>query len=416
VATRNEIRVVHVAGVVQGIALVTFPAAGTVFTNPRYYNLTSAQYGILFLPQVIAAITASVLGADLSKRLGTKRVYLAGLAADLLSMALLIVSSLLTSNKPLAYGLLLSATASLGTGFGLAVPALNTLAAALSPARVDRSILVLNALLGLGTVLAPVFVVLFVGVGFWQGLPLTSASLLVALLVASLRLPLRVQAAASPATATKPDRRTAAIPPRFWVYAGFAVLYGICETVSGNWSQLDMTRELGASTTVASLALTAFWAMVTAGRVLFAEVQRWLPPRLIYHFLPFLLAGAFVIVAVLPHGEVGLGVLAFGLAGVGCSALLPLTISFGQEELTGFATRVAGGVIAFYQVGYGIAAFAVGPLVDGGVRLSTIYGGAAVVAALMGACSVPLARRRPSPAAWFPHLGHTAMNADQAEV
>ncbi|HUA48242.1 MAG TPA: MFS transporter [Solirubrobacteraceae bacterium] len=415
-ATRNEIRVVHVAGVVQGIALVTFPAAGTVFTNPRYYNLTSAQYGILFLPQVIAAITASVLGADLSKRLGTKRVYLAGLAADLLSMALLIVSSLLTSNKPLAYGLLLSATASLGTGFGLAVPALNTLAAALSPARVDRSILVLNALLGLGTVLAPVFVVLFVGVGFWQGLPLTSASLLVALLVASLRLPLRVQAAASPATATKPDRRTAAIPPRFWVYAGFAVLYGICETVSGNWSQLDMTRELGASTTVASLALTAFWAMVTAGRVLFAEVQRWLPPRLIYHFLPFLLAGAFVIVAVLPHGEVGLGVLAFGLAGVGCSALLPLTISFGQEELTGFATRVAGGVIAFYQVGYGIAAFAVGPLVDGGVRLSTIYGGAAVVAALMGACSVPLARRRPSPAAWFPHLGHTAMNADQAEV
>ena len=40
--------------------------------------------------------------------------------------------------------------------------------------------------------------------------------------------------------------------------------------MNGNWAQLDMTSELGASTTMASLALTAFWAMVTVGRVLFA--------------------------------------------------------------------------------------------------------------------------------------------------
>ena len=57
-----------------------------------------------------------------------------------------------------------------------------------------------------------------------------------------------------------------------------------------------------------------------------------------------------------------LGILAFGLAGLGCSALLPLTISFGQEELTAIAASVAGGLIAFYQMGYGIAAFGVGPL------------------------------------------------------
>ncbi len=54
--------------------------------------------------------------------------------------------------------------------------------------------------------------------------------------------------------------------------------------------------------------------------------------------------------------------LAFGLAGLGCSALLPLTISFGQEELTAVSAAAAGGVIAFYQLGYGIAAFGVGPL------------------------------------------------------
>jgi predicted MFS family arabinose efflux permease len=233
------------------------------------------------------------------------------------------------------------------------------------------------------------------------GLPVTSAVLLVALLVVSLRLPLRVESAGVAGAGIR-------IPARFWLYAGFAVLYGICETVNGNWAQLDMTSELGASSTLASLALTAFWAMVTVGRVLFAAIQRWFPARVTYHVLPFLLAGAFVLIALLPADEPALGVLAFGFAGLGCSALLPLTISFGQEDLTDISAAVAGGVIAFYQLGYGIAAFGVGPLLAGGVELPTIYAAAAVVAACMGVWSFAVAGGRQSPAALHPRPGHAA--------
>ena len=166
------------------------------------------------------------------------------------------------------------ATASLGAGFGFCVPALNTFTAAFNPTAVDRSILVLNALLGLGTVLAPVFVAIFDGLGFWWGLPLLSAILLVVLIVESLRLPLQTEARRSRRSGV-----AARDPGRFWMYAGFAVLYGMCETVNGNWAQLDMTSELGASTTSAALALTAFWGMVTVGRVLFAAVQRGRPAQ-----------------------------------------------------------------------------------------------------------------------------------------
>jgi len=387
-ATKAETNAVYAAGLVQGIALVTFPAASTIFTSPSQYGLSNTQYGTMFLPQVVTAITASLLGGKLAQRFGTKRVFLAGLLADLASMALLIISQFFTSNHPVAYGLLLAATACLGVGFGLTVPAINSLTAAFHPDRVDASVLVLNALLGLGTALAPVFVAIFVGLGFWWGLPVMSCVLLLVLIAVSSGMPLHA-GARQQAT----GGRSAGVPRLFWVFAAFAVLYGFCETMNGNWSQLDMTKDLHASATQASFALTAFWGMVTVGRVLFALVSRWFPPYRTYHVLPFLLAVTFVIIAALPSGIPAAGIVVFALAGFGCSALLPLTISFGQEQLLTMGASVAGAVIAFYQLGYGIAAFGTGPLVDAGVGLSTLFGFAAIAAVIMGGLSFVLAHK-----------------------
>ena len=75
------------------------------------------------------------------------------------------------------------------------------------------------------------FVAIFVGLGFWWGLPLTSAILLVVLLARQPAAAAAHRGAAADAARADRDSR-----PRFWAYAGFAVLYGICETVNGNWS------------------------------------------------------------------------------------------------------------------------------------------------------------------------------------
>ena len=61
------------------------------------------------------------------------------------------------------------------------------------------------------------------------------------------------------------------------------------------------------------------------------------------------------------------------------------------------SAAVAGGVIAFYQVGYGIAAFGVGPLVDHGTSLPDLYGWTAVAAAAMLMISFAITRDQPSP-------------------
>jgi len=344
----------------------------------------------MFLPQVALAIATSLLGSGLARRLSAKRVYLLGLACSTISMVLLLASTLVKSDQAVAYPMLLVATAFLGAGFGLTVPLLNTYTSAFNPDSVDRSVLTLNALLGLGTALAPVLVAIFVGLGFWWGLPVISTVLLAGLLAVSLRLPLRAETGSG---ARAPRR--AGLPARFWLYAAFAVCYGICETMNGNWSQLDMTTSLGASRTQASIALAAFWAMVTVGRVLFAAIGRWLPERVTYHILPFVLVGTFLLTSALSRPHAAAGIAVFALAGLGCSALLPLTISFGEGDLTAMAGAMAGGVIAFYQLGYGIAAFGVGPLTDSGLSLSRIFGFTALIAAAMALLSFFVCRANP---------------------
>jgi fucose permease len=388
-ARRREVITVYAAGVIQGVGLVTFPAASAVFTSPSHYGLTSTEYGDMFVPQAIMAIAASLLGAGLRSRLGTKRIYLAGLLANLLAMTLLVASRFVMSEHSLAYGILLVATSCMGIGFGFTVPALNTLAAAFFAQNVDKAVLALNALLGLGTALAPVFIALFVGLGIWWGLPLLVDLLILGLLLCSFSQPLKEGAQTGAARAQK-----AKFPPRFWVFAAFVLLYGVCETMNGNWASLYLTKHFSANAVLASLALTMFWATVTAGRILFAAIEKWFPERLACRALPFVVAAAFVASAVVSKTNPLLGILSFGLAGLGCSALLPLSISFGQKELATITASVAGGLIAFYQIGYGIAAFGVGPLQTwAGLDLSTLYGGTAVIALAMAALSFLITRK-----------------------
>ena len=250
------------------------------------------------------------------------------------------------------------------------MPVLNTYAAAFQPDRADRAVLTLNALLGLGTALAPVFVAVFVGLGFWWGLPVLSTVLLVLLLLAPARLPLRAE---TPPPSESPAER-GGIPSRFWLFAGFAVLYGICETMNGNWSEHEMTSRS------APRPPRRRWPSRRSGpwspwaACCSPPIGRWMPPRTVFRLLPVVLVGTFTLTAALSDAARRGASSVFGLAGLGCSALLPLAISLGQGALPRMSAAVAGGVIAFYQVGYGIAAFGVGPLVDHGAPLSTLYG------------------------------------------
>jgi fucose permease len=331
---------------------------------------------MMFIPQVILAIVASSLGPALARRWTLKRVLRAGMSADLLSMILLACSHLQGFSEA-AYGILLVATGALGFGFGTVVMALNTYAEEFSPGREDRAVLSLNALLGAGTALAPLLVAIFIGLGAWWLLPLTVAALMAGLLLYSTGQPLVASAGGVPGAAS-----SGRLPRRFWLFTAAVLLYGITETLNGNWSGPYLTGEIGVSAGGASFALTAFWAMVTIGRILFAALSSKTTVRWIYAGLPVVLIVAFQVISHV-HGETS-GIFAFGLAGLGCSAFFPLCISLSGQAFPRFASATSGELVAFYQAGYGVAAFGVGPLLDlTGAPLGSIYMFGSLVAAAM---------------------------------
>jgi len=389
--SHTEIGVVYVAAVVQGLALVMFPAAGAIFTSAQGFGFDSTRYGAMFLPQVVLAVLASGLAPRLAHRWSLRRVLLGGLAGNIVSMALLALSRLMVGTPDTAFGFLLLATGALGLGFGATVMALNSYAETFFPGNADRAVLALNALLGLGTALAPVLVAIAVIMGAWWLLPLVVACISAVIFAVVLMQPLRVSAEMGADSAGgKIGWRE--LPHRFWLYAAAVFLYGIVETINGNWAILYLSAERGVSARSASYALTAFWMMVTLGRVLIALISRRLPARWIYFGLTILLILVFQLASRV-QGETE-GILAFGMAGLACSAFLPLSISFGANEFPQLSAVMAGELIAFYQLGYGVAAFGIGPLRDvTGLPFSMLFAGASIVAAFLAVVALFVIRR-----------------------
>jgi fucose permease len=388
-ATRAEIALIYLAGVVQGLALVTFPAASAIFTSPDGFGFDSTRYGALFVPQIVFAVLASVLAPKLAQRSGLRRVLLIGLAGDIASMVLLALSRLLMALPDVAFAVLLVATGALGLGFGATVMALNTYVEAFFRRNSDRAVLILNALLGVGTALAPLLIAVVVAIGAWWLLPSAVACVLVIMFGFALLQPLNISSAAADHT---PAHARGKLPHRFWFYAAAVFSYGVVETLNGNWAVLYLSSERGVSARSASLALTAFWVTVTVGRVFIAVISRWIPARWIYVALPMLLVLIFQVVARV-HGDIG-GIAGFALAGLACSAFLPLSISFGGNEFPQLAAKIAGNLIAFYQLGYGVAAFGIGPLRDwAGLSFHTIFAAGGIVAALVAMFALLVVRR-----------------------
>jgi fucose permease len=389
-ARRHEQLTIYLIGLFQGLALVAVPAAATVLTSPTGYGLSKSQYGLLFVPQVVMAIAGSLSLPALGRRFRLKSILLAAVGADVVAMAVLAASDAV-AGTPAAVPMLMTATGFLGLGFGLCLGSISTYAGGFQPDRREVALTSLNVLLGLGTALSPLLIGVLLHHGEWWYLPLAVAVGLAGLALVALAEPL-----ADPERGPhRAGSARAPVPTVFWLFAAALVIYGIAETMFGNWGTTLLTGR-GVPASQATDALAVFWASVTVGRLAIALVSNRVRSTRIYVVLPWAIVATLVAASVVTSAGGGLAV--FALGGLACSGFFPMTIGYGEATFPALVELTAGWLIAAYQLGYGLAAFGGGAL-QRAVSLPTLFRLAAGLAAVMGGLAMAIARRqRPAPA------------------
>jgi hypothetical protein len=151
-----------------------------------------------------------------------------------------------------------------------------------------------------------------------------------------------------------------------------------------------------------SIAFATFWgATLAAGRVALAIIDRWRSElaRLAGYIIPIAVLAALMAIGVFTR-HLGLSTFSvFILAALGCAALLPLSISVTQRDVTAISAALAGGVIA-YQIGYGLVAGGLRPHQASGAGALAMFAGAALIGLVVSGLSFAIVRRRPGMPDW----------------
>jgi len=386
----------YVAGMLQGLTLVSFPASSAVLK--QMHGISDAEYGAIFLPQVALAVIGALGGGALASRLGLKVLLGWALLINAVSQLLLAGSTLLPPAA--AFIAVLLGTACLGLGFGASGAPLNGLPPLFFPQRRDTALVALHTLLGLGLAIGPLVASPFIMAGRWAGFPLLLASLCALLAAAAFvqRFPRDGEERSTPASSRMamcdpmplPAMRPQALrdhPVRtagFWLFTVIAVLYAFAEGTFGNWAVLYLQDVKHLPETVAASALSVFWAAMVGGRLLASVLVLKLAPRHIWLSLPGLMIVAFLL---LPYANTPTrGIAGFALAGLACSAFFPLSIGLASQRFEKHVPWVSSMLIAALMVGVGLGSYVIGLLRESVAmeqlyRLSTFY---PVVVLLLG--------------------------------
>lgn len=344
---------IYLSGFLVGIALVLFPAAGSILTDADFHGFTSTQFGSIFIPQIVLAILTSLSAPKIAEKVGMKTVMLLGLASLLVATTLLGASNWFLEGN-IDYWIVMGGTAALGAGFGFTITALNPFAYTLFPGKETSAVTAMHILLGAGTASAALFLNAFVGQGIWYGAPFAVSAIVLLMILFTLPITLKL-----PHSETEQSSNEK-IPFKIWLFALAVFLYGACEATLGNWGALFLEKSGGLSVSDAALGLSVFWGFVALGRIAFTFYALRFSTKWVYIIAPFIVAIVFFTLPQAEGRSLLLAYMAFG--GLGMSILFPLSISSATDQFPKYAAIISGVLVAAIQLGTGFSSNVIGYL------------------------------------------------------
>lgn len=378
----KAVLLVFLVGLLQGLTLVSFPALSSVLKTAL--QLSDAQYGILFLPQVALTALGAIAGGLLARRLGLPLLLKLSLLANGLSQLALLLGVGMGTGA--GFTIVILGTSLLGLGFGLSAAPLNRYPIIFFPAKPDSALAALHTLIGVGLALGPWLVGLLIGMGHWQSFPINLMVIALVLFLFSLltNFPADDTDFNSNSETGKLLRKSA-----FWLLFVVAVAYAICEGLFSNWAVIFLQEDKHLSPQSAGAALSAFWAALALGRLLTAWLVAKLPATVVWLGFPVLIAIAFLSLPNIDSSSSG--ILLYGFAGLTCSGFFPLTVGRAASRFPQQAALVSSLMVAALMLGVGVGSFALGslrllyplttiyhtafllPLLVGGLGLMTLF-------------------------------------------
>ena len=383
-ATWVIVGVLYLSALLQGLAMVSFPASSTVLTGAL--GLSSAEYGAIFLPQVALAIVGSIGGGTLAQRWGLKSLLLIALAANAVSQLLL--AATVWTGSVWVYPAVLAGTASMGLAFGISGAPLNSYPPLFFPDASDTAVVALHSVLGAGLALGPVVVAPFIARDAWIGFPLLLAALCGTALLAAAALPF-------PEEDTDDDTADRPRPVRsglFWAFVVAAVAYAFAEGTFSNWAVIYLHEARGVPEATAGMALSVFWGALVVGRLLTSVLVLRVSSQAVWVALPLLMGATFLLLPFAEGPVLGIGL--FAVAGLACSSFFPLTVTLISKAFPEHVAWASSMMIAALMFGVGGGSFIFGPLrssfsFETIYQFSTLYPALALVAAIVVVRSEP---------------------------
>lgn len=380
---RRSVALVYAVALIQGAFGVTIAASSTALR--QRLALDDTLYGSLFVPALLLAMATSLVGHVLLRRWSLRTLFLFSLVAEVAALSLMALAGAI--GRPLGLPLMLAGVALSGPAMGTFGITLNTAAIELFPGRRDGALTALHGMLGAGAAMWPMAVAAAAGVGAWPAAPLLLAGLFALALVLSLRRPML-----GVAEEIHPAHAQSHVPRRMSARSLTAVVYGIAEATFTMWAVVYLYEQRRLPAGVAAGALSAFWLTMTVGRLLTAAVVRWSTPVRLTLLLALGMSVAFLLVS--QARSTGGALLAFGFAGLACSAVFPLLLSLGSADFPERTPQVSAIFSAAVLAGISVGSFAVGPL-RGHFGLERIYVISAIWPLIMALLVLVMARRTP---------------------
>ena len=359
-ATRTaQVSTVYLSAFVQGLVGIAFAASASVL---RARGLSDAEYGSIFIPLVTLAALGAAGGGFAVEHVGAKRTLALGFVLMGLSQAALAAVPFVA--ETLVYPAALLGTALLGLGAGISAGPFNAYPQVLFPSRSESAVVALHATVGVGLAITPLLVGAALARGSWLAVPLL-------LFLANAALFLVVEREDLPEPEVRGEARSRPTGDALLrLFLAIVFLYGVTESIYGNWAVLHLTEERGLGVAAAGLALAAFWAALTVGRFAVAALVLRVPPARVLPALAALMAGACLLVPL--SSTPRRAVLLYALGGLGCSAVFPLAVGLAGRRFPAHRSWVSSVMYAALCAGIGVGSFSAG-LLRSELDLGTIY-------------------------------------------